>query len=79
MFINHRPMIKELSNQIDKISQCLHHKVDQLKEMKMKEISNIFEGFSSNINNLRQWNEKGRNEQKNYYHKHKKFFNFPQT
>ena len=54
MFINHRPMIKELSNQIDKISQCLHHKVDQLKEMKMKEISNIFEGFSSNINNLRQ-------------------------
>jgi hypothetical protein len=73
IFVDHKPIIKELSNQIEQMCQYLYHKVDQLKEMKMKEISKMFKGFSSNINNLRQRIEKARNELKIFYNENKNF------
>ena len=75
MFVDHKPTQKELVNQIEKMAQVLHKKIDMIKDMKIKEITKMFDGFASNVNQLKQRIEKGRTDLKGFYNKNNKFFN----
>jgi hypothetical protein len=75
MFDDHKPTLKELINQIEKMAQVLHKKIDMIKDMKIKEITKMFDGFASNVNQLKQRIEKGRADLKGFYNKNHKFFN----
>lgn len=64
MFVDHKLIIKELSSQVETMSQYLHYQIKKLKEIKMKEVSKVFESFSPNINNRKQRIKKGSNKLK---------------
>ena len=75
LFIDYKPIQNQLIEQVDKMIESLQKKLEKLREIKTKEIIAMFNGFTSNVNNLKQRIEKSRADLKQYYQKNKKFFN----
>lgn len=75
LFIDYKPIQNQLIEQVDKMIESLQKKLEKLKEIKTKEIIAMFNGFTSNVNNLKQRIEKARTDLKQYYQKNRKFFN----
>ena len=79
LFIDYKPIQNQLIEQADKMIENLQKKLEKLREIKTKEIIAMFNGFTSNVQNLKQRIEKSRADLKQYYQKNRKFFNLVPT
>ena len=75
LFIDYKPIQEELVGEINEMIDKLQKKLEKLREVKIKEIKAMFDGFTTNVKNLKQRIDKSRSDLKTYYQRNKKFFN----
>ncbi|MCQ2816728.1 MAG: hypothetical protein MJ252_05615 [archaeon] len=69
------PQLKEaLKEDINKICQILHDKVDKMKKNKLNEIEHMFDNLQKNSNGLQNQIDSTKNNLREYFLKNKKFF-----
>ena len=75
IFTNYQDVQNKLINQIEDMISKLKNQIEKLKNLKIKEMNNVFENFGKTINGLKNKIDKSKNDLKNYLSKNKKFFN----
>jgi hypothetical protein len=75
IFTNYQDVQNELIKQIEDMISKLKNQIEKLKNLKIKEMNNMFENFGKTINGLKNKIDKSKIDLKNYLSKNKKFFN----
>ena len=75
IFTNYQDVQNKLINQIEDMISKLKNQIEKLKNLKIKEMNNMFENFGKTINGLKNKIDKSKIDLKNYLSKNKKFFN----
>ena len=66
IFTNYQDVQNKLINQIEDMISKLKNQIEKLKNLKIKEMNNVFENFGKTINGLKNKIDKSKNDLKNY-------------
>ena len=71
IFTNYQDVQNKLINQIEDMISKLKNQIEKLKNLKIKEMNNMFENFGKTINGLKNKIDKSKMDLKNYLSKNK--------